>query len=237
MPRPAERISAYPHQLSGGLRQRVMIAMALACEPKLLIADEPTTALDVTIQAQILALLESLKQKLGMAMILITHDMGVIAGRADRVIVMYAGRTVETAQTADLFAGPHHPYTEGLLASIPRLDQDRKQALPTIPGLPPDLIEPPAGCRFAPRCRYATDECRQQDPELGGADATHSYACFHPRNLGEDEAADPRIEVGAVASETNGASTDIAAAPGEVLLELAGLTKRYRVTSAGILRR
>jgi oligopeptide/dipeptide ABC transporter ATP-binding protein len=237
MPRPAERVSAYPHQLSGGLRQRVMIAMALACEPKLLIADEPTTALDVTIQAQILALLETLKERLGMAMILITHDMGVIAGRADRVIVMYAGRTVETAQTADLFAGPHHPYTEGLLASIPRLDQDRKQALPTIPGLPPDLIQPPAGCRFAPRCRYATDECREQDPELGGPDATHSYACFHPRNLGESEGEGSRVQVGVSASETNGASSEVAAAPGEVLLELAGLTKRYRVTSAGLLRR
>jgi oligopeptide/dipeptide ABC transporter ATP-binding protein len=236
MPRPAERISAYPHQLSGGLRQRVMIAMALACEPKLLIADEPTTALDVTIQAQILALLESLKQKLGMAMILITHDMGVIAGRTDRVIVMYAGRTVETAETADLFAAPHHPYTEGLLASIPRMDQDRKRALPTIPGLPPDLVDPPAGCRFAPRCRYATDECREQDPELRGPDATHTYACFHPRNVGEDDAR-PRVEVGAGAPETNGAASEVAAAPGEVLLELQGLTKRYRVTSAGVLRR
>jgi peptide/nickel transport system ATP-binding protein len=236
MPRPAERISAYPHQLSGGLRQRVMIAMALACEPKLLIADEPTTALDVTIQAQILALLESLKQQLGMAMILITHDMGVIAGRTDRVIVMYAGRTVETAETADLFATPHHPYTEGLLASIPRLDQDRKQALPTIPGLPPDLIDPPAGCRFAPRCRHATDECREQDPQLGGSEANHTYACFHPRNVGEDEAA-PRVKVSASASEADGKASELAAAPGEVLLALEGLTKRYRVTSAGILRR
>jgi oligopeptide/dipeptide ABC transporter ATP-binding protein len=236
MPRPAERISAYPHQLSGGLRQRVMIAMALACEPKLLIADEPTTALDVTIQAQILALLETLKHKLGMAMILITHDMGVIAGRTDRVIVMYAGRTVETAETADLFAAPHHPYTEGLLASIPRMDQDRKQALPTIPGLPPDLIEPPSGCRFAPRCRYATDQCREQDPELGGPDATHTFACFHPRNIGGEDAR-PLVEVGESAPEANGPPDDLAAAPGEVLLELQGLTKRYRVTSAGVLRR
>src|SRR5579875_3846126 len=237
MPRPAERIAAYPHQLSGGLRQRVMIAMALACEPKLLIADEPTTALDVTIQAQILALLESLKHKLGMAMILITHDMGVIAGRADRVIVMYAGRTVETAQTADLFDAPHHPYTEGLLASIPRLDQDRKRALPTIPGLPPDLIAPPSGCRFAPRCRYATDECREQDPELGGAEgSSHTYACLHPRNVGAGDGA-RRVEVGPTASGGHGDTPDLAAAPGEVLLELDGLTKRYRVTSAGILRR
>ncbi len=238
MPRPAERISAYPHQLSGGLRQRVMIAMALACEPKLLIADEPTTALDVTIQAQILALLESLKQKLGMAMILITHDMGVIAGRTDRVIVMYAGRTVETAETADLFAAPHHPYTEALLASIPRLDQDRKRALPTIPGLPPDLIEPPAGCRFAPRCRHATEECRAQDPPLGGAEETHTYACIHPRNMGEEDVGGAgRVEVGASPSAQNGAPEEVAAGPGDVLLALEGLTKRFSVTSAGILRR
>src|SRR6202161_1251545 len=134
LPRPKERLNAFPHQLSGGLRQRVMIAMALACEPRLLIADEPTTALDVTIQAQILALLETLKQKLGMAMILITHDMGVIAGRTDRVIVMYAGRVVETADAAVLFEEMHHPYTQALLASIPQLHQDSKKALHAIPG-------------------------------------------------------------------------------------------------------
>ena len=141
--------SDYPHQLSGGLRQRVMIAMALACEPKLLIADEPTTALDVTIQAQILALLRDLKDRLGMAMLLITHDMGVIAGHADRVNVMYAGRVVETAEAATLFDEMHHPYTQALLASIPQLNQDARKALHAIPGLPPDLAHPPQGCRFA----------------------------------------------------------------------------------------
>jgi len=180
MPRPRERLTDYPHQLSGGLRQRVMIAMALACEPKLLIADEPTTALDVTIQAQILALLDELKEKLGMAMILITHDMGVIAGRADRVMVMYAGHIIEGAETVELFRNRQHPYTEALLASIPQLDGDPNQPLFSIPGLPPDLVNPPRGCRFEPRCRFATAECAEREPELGGPDLMHPFACFHP---------------------------------------------------------
>ncbi|HEY2549884.1 MAG TPA: ABC transporter ATP-binding protein [Streptosporangiaceae bacterium] len=181
LPRPAERLDAYPHQLSGGLRQRVMIAMALSCEPKLLIADEPTTALDVTIQAQILRLLDDLKAQLDMGMLLVTHDMGVIAGRADRVLVMYAGRIVEAAPTDVLFGSPRHPYTEALLGSIPRMTQDRRQELYSIPGRPPDLSSPPAGCRFAARCRYATDECRDQDPVLDEREPSHQYACFHPR--------------------------------------------------------
>jgi oligopeptide/dipeptide ABC transporter ATP-binding protein len=181
VPRPAERLDAYPHQLSGGLRQRVMIAMALACEPALLIADEPTTALDVTIQAQILHLLDDLKARLDMGMLLVTHDMGVIAGRADRVLVMYAGRIVEAAPTEELFARPRHPYTEALLGSIPRMTQDRGQDLYSIPGLPPDLADPPAGCRFAARCRYATQECRDADPVLTEREPEHLYACFHPR--------------------------------------------------------
>ena len=181
VPRPAERVRDYPHQLSGGLRQRVMIAMALACEPKLLIADEPTTALDVTIQAQILRLLGRIKRELGMGIILITHDMGVIAGNADRVLVMYAGRKVETAATTELFAGVRHPYTEALLASIPKLDQDKTEDLYSIPGVPPDLRYPPRACRFAPRCAFATERCRTEDPPLGGEDPTHPYACFHPR--------------------------------------------------------
>ena len=181
LPRPAERLDAYPHQLSGGLRQRVMIAMALSCEPKLLIADEPTTALDVTIQAQILRLLDELKARLDMGMLLVTHDMGVIAGRADRVLVMYAGRIVEAAPTDVLFASPRHPYTEALLGAIPRMTQDRGQDLYSIPGLPPDLSSPPAGCRFAARCRYATDACRDQDPVLEEREPAHQYACFHPR--------------------------------------------------------
>src|SRR6202453_3575538 len=164
LPRPKERLNDYPHQLSGGLRQRVMIAMAVACEPRLVTADEPTTALDVTIQAQILALLKDLKDRLGMAMLLITHDMGVIAGHADRVNVMYAGRVSETADAAELFESMHHPYTQALLASIPTLAQDAREALHAIPGLPPDLSHPPAGCRFAARCTGADDKCRAEEP-------------------------------------------------------------------------
>src|SRR6266568_673882 len=182
LPRPKERLKDYPHQLSGGLRQRVMIAMALACEPKLLIADEPTTALDVTIQAQILALLRDLKDRLGMAMLLITHDMGVIAGHADRVNVMYAGRVVETAEVNNLFNEMHHPYTQALLASIPQLDQDARKALHAIPGLPPDLAHPPQGCRFAARCPRATDKCRAEEPPLAGKTFDHRFACWHPVN-------------------------------------------------------
>jgi peptide/nickel transport system ATP-binding protein len=180
LPRPKERLEDYPHQLSGGLRQRVMIAMALANEPKLLIADEPTTALDVTIQAQILALLRDLKDRLGMAMLLITHDMGVIAGHADRVNVMYAGRVVETAEVRELFDEMHHPYTQALLASIPQLDQDANKALYTIPGLPPDLSHPPQGCRFAARCSRATDKCRTDEPSLSGKTYEHRFSCWHP---------------------------------------------------------
>jgi oligopeptide/dipeptide ABC transporter ATP-binding protein len=180
LPRPKERLGDYPHQLSGGLRQRVMIAMALACEPKLLIADEPTTALDVTIQAQILALLKDLKDRLGMAMLLITHDMGVIAGHADRVNVMYAGRVVETAEAGELFTEMHHPYTQALLASIPQLKQDASKALHAIPGLPPDLTHPPQGCRFAARCPRASDKCRAEEPPLAGKTFEHRFACWHP---------------------------------------------------------
>src|ERR1700678_181186 len=180
MPNPSERLHDYPHQLSGGLRQRVMIAMALACEPKLLIADEPTTALDVTIQAQILTLLRDLKDRLGMAMLLVTHDMGVIAGHADRVNVMYAGRVVETASAVDLFNEMHHPYTQALLASIPQLHQDQRKALHAIPGLPPDLAHPPQGCRFAARCSRATDKCRAEEPSLSGKTFDHRFSCWHP---------------------------------------------------------
>jgi peptide/nickel transport system ATP-binding protein len=244
MPQPAERISSYPHQLSGGQRQRVMIAMALACEPKLLIADEPTTALDVTIQAQVLSLLDSLKEKLGMAMILITHDMGVIAGRADRVMVMYAGRIVETADTADVFNRTRHPYTEALLASIPRLDQAATQMLRTIPGLPPDLTDPPAGCRFAARCRYATPRCRDEDPQLDGPDSDHTYACFHPLDVITGEAINSPPHPAAVtghdailASVSDEPSSGEDKLQAEFLLELDGLTKRYPVKSAGAVRR
>ena len=180
MPVPRERLAFYPHQLSGGLRQRVVIAMALACEPKLLIADEPTTALDVTIQAQILELLDEIKERLQMGMLLITHDLGVIAGRADRVLVMYAGRIVETGATAEIFRAMRHPYTQALLESVPELDMDRSAVLQGIAGTPPDLTSPPAGCRFAPRCRYAQERCRVEDPPLVDAEAGQRYACFFP---------------------------------------------------------
>jgi oligopeptide/dipeptide ABC transporter ATP-binding protein len=180
LPRPKERLTDFPHQLSGGMRQRVMIAMALACDPKLLIADEPTTALDVTIQAQILELLSDLQQTLGMSVILITHDMGVIAGRTDRVMVMYAGKVVEATSTKLLFDEMRHPYSQALLASIPRLEQDNRQRLYSIPGLPPDLTNPPVGCRFAPRCARATDQCRREEPPLDGLNEEHVFACWHP---------------------------------------------------------
>lgn len=179
LPRPREQLRNYPHQMSGGMRQRVMIAMALACGPKLLIADEPTTALDVTIQAQILALLDELCSRLQMGLLLITHDMGVIANHTDRVSVMYAGRIVESASTADVFSGPRHPYTSALLRSIPTLDQDRSRPLPSIPGAPPDLAAPPPGCRFAPRCPRAQGDCRRIDPPQAD-EPRHMWACLHP---------------------------------------------------------
>jgi peptide/nickel transport system ATP-binding protein len=191
MPRPAERLHQYPHQLSGGLRQRVMIAMALACEPKLLIADEPTTALDVTIQAQILSLLDSLKREFKMAILLITHDLGVIAGRADRVCVMYAGKIVEEAGIEELFSNVRHPYTEALLQSIPKPDQDQSEALYSIPGVPPDLARPPAACRFHPRCRYSTEDCKDHEPVLDGDSPEHAYACYHPVGGGRPSRAVP----------------------------------------------
>ena len=183
MPSPAQRVDDYPHQLSGGLRQRVMIAMALVNEPKLLIADEPTTALDVTIQAQILDLLDRLKRELQMAVLLITHDLGVVAGRADRVAVMYAGQIVEAADTTRLFRAVRHRYTEALLDAIPRLDQNAGEELYSIPGMPPDLAHPPSACRFAARCRFATDICRQVEPELTPGEPEHWFACHHPAGL------------------------------------------------------
>jgi peptide/nickel transport system ATP-binding protein len=181
MPNPEERLRQYPFELSGGLRQRVMIAMALMCEPTLLIADEPTTALDVTIQAQILDVLDHLREQLGMATILITHDMGVIAGRTDRVIVMYAARKIEEGTTLEIFDGMRHPYTQALLSSVPKIDSASSTRLKSIPGLPPDLTKDLVGCRFAPRCSRATDECRQAEPPLDGPDG-HVFACFHPVN-------------------------------------------------------
>ncbi|MGW2157455.1 dipeptide ABC transporter ATP-binding protein [Nonomuraea sp. NPDC001699] len=210
LPRPAERMDDYPHQLSGGMRQRVMIAMALACEPRVVIADEPTTALDVTIQAEILDLLDDLRSRLGMSMILITHDMGVIARHADRVGVMYAGRLAETAPTPVLFGRTRHRYTHALLSSIPSLTHDRDERLFSIPGAPPDLTAAGPGCPFAPRCDAATDRCREERPAPSAEDGGHVHACHHPasgpaervqarfvtRPAGsQDRAEDPRLRV------------------------------------------
>ena len=180
IPNPAGRVHDYPHQFSGGMRQRVMIAMALACNPRLLIADEPTTALDVTIQAQILDLLAEMKERLGMAVMLITHAMGVVAEVAQRVVVMYAGKVVEEASVRELFANPRHPYTQGLIRSIPRIDLDagRKTRLEAIPGTVPSLLAPPPGCRFAARCRHATDACRAAEPPLREVAPGHKAACI-----------------------------------------------------------
>ena len=174
----ASRVTAYPHQFSGGMRQRAMIAMALACEPQLIIADEPTTALDVTVQAQILDLLKDLADRTGSALVLITHDLGVVARYADRVVVMYAGRVVESAPAAELYARPRHPYTQGLMASVPRLDGDTSVRLVPIEGQPPDLARIPAGCAFAPRCRQASDACRSTPPPLREIHEGHSVACL-----------------------------------------------------------
>jgi oligopeptide/dipeptide ABC transporter ATP-binding protein len=184
IPEPERRAHAYPHQLSGGMRQRVMIAMALSCNPKVLIADEPTTALDVTIQAQILDLMRELQETFGTAIVLITHDMGVVAENADRVVVMYAGRKVEEADAAQLFDNPGHPYTKGLLASIPHLDaaarnDARRLRLNEIKGMVPSLFDLPAGCSFAPRCALASDKCRQARPPIEERRPGHWIACWH----------------------------------------------------------
>jgi peptide/nickel transport system ATP-binding protein len=179
IPNAARRVNDYPHQFSGGMRQRVMIAMALSCDPQLLIADEPTTALDVTIQAQILDLLNELKEKLGMSVMLITHAMGVVAETAQRVVVMYAGKVVEEAPVEQLFRNPQHPYTQGLIRSIPRIDTaaTQKPRLESIKGTVPKLIQPPPGCRFAPRCAFAKEECRAADPPLIETSPGHKVAC------------------------------------------------------------
>jgi oligopeptide transport system ATP-binding protein len=180
IPSPKVRLKDYPHQFSGGMRQRAMIAMALACEPKLLIADEPTTALDVTIQAQILNLLRKLVAEQDAALILITHDLGVVAGNCERVNVMYAGTFVETGSATQLFNRPRHPYTLGLLQSIPRLDATRKEALTPIEGAPRDMLRPPSACPFQPRCRYEVEQSSQEVPQLRELEPGHRVACFNP---------------------------------------------------------
>jgi oligopeptide/dipeptide ABC transporter ATP-binding protein len=204
IPQPETRLRNFPHQFSGGMRQRVMIAMALALQPKLLIADEPTTALDVTIQAQVLDLLQRLAAELGTAVILITHDLGVVAGMTKRINVMYAGSVVESATTGDLFARPRHPYTVGLLHSMPRLDAQPGEPLIPIEGTPPDLRQAPRGCPFAPRCAWRVARCWTEMPSLDpidgvsevvttGPNATHRIACWHPATAEEGIAAHPLL--------------------------------------------
>jgi peptide/nickel transport system ATP-binding protein len=234
LPRARERVNEFPHQFSGGMRQRVMIAMALACEPKLLIADEPTTALDMTIQKQILELIDNLRHRLGMAVIMVTHDLGVIAGRADRVAVMYAGKIVETTETSALYANPRHPYTEALFQALPEKSAETRERLYSIPGAPPDLVNPPAGCRFAPRCRYATDKCRTEPPALAGETTAHVYRCFFPVGVKEktvqgqltvvEPLAEPEVEVIEEARA------------GDVVLSARNLVKDFPVTT-GVLQR
>jgi oligopeptide transport system ATP-binding protein len=178
IPNAADRLGDYPHQFSGGMRQRVMIAMALSCSPQILIADEPTTALDVTIQAQIVDLVKRLRDELGMAIIWITHDLGVIAGLAQRVVVMYGGFIIEEAPINELYANPQHPYTIGLLGSLPRVDDTEHQRLFSIDGLPPTLYEKPKYCPFAPRCKWAVERCWKDNPPLVEIDAGHRLACW-----------------------------------------------------------
>jgi oligopeptide transport system ATP-binding protein len=185
IPSPEKRLNDYPHQFSGGMRQRVMIAMALACHPDLLIADEPTTALDVTIQAQFVELVKKLRDEFRMAIIWITHDLGVIAGIAHRVAVMYAGFIVEHADVKELYGNPQHPYTRGLLGSLPRLDENRAVRLTNIKGLPPDMCEPPHGCPFVPRCPYAFDRCKIENPSLMPIRDSHTAACWWDIDLGK----------------------------------------------------
>jgi peptide/nickel transport system ATP-binding protein len=235
LPRARERADEYPHQFSGGMRQRVMIAMALACDPRLLIADEPTTALDVTIQKQILELIDGLRQRLGMAVIMVTHDLGVIAGRADRVAVMYAGKVVETTNTTALYANPRHPYTEALFHALPEKSAETRDRLYSIPGAPPDLVNPPAGCRFASRCRYATDRCRAEPPVLAGETAAHAYRCFFP-------VGGPAKTVGGhlVITEPEPPRETVAPATavvGDVVLSATGLVKDFPVTKGALQRR
>ena len=194
IPEPERRLNQYPHELSGGMRQRVMIAIALACGPTLLFADEPTTALDVTVQAQILELLQEQRRDRNMSVILVTHDLGVVAGHTDHIVVMYGGKLVERAPTRELFANMKMPYTKSLLRSIPKLDDPSHTRLASIPGRPPDLVTPPKGCRFAPRCAYAREKCLKEEPDLVNAGVPdHEYACWYPVGAVEFEERDAEL--------------------------------------------
>ena len=220
IPEPERRMKQYPHEMSGGMRQRVMIAIAIACGPKLLFADEPTTALDVTVQAQILDLLQAQQRERFMAMILVTHDLGVVAGRTDEIAVMYAGKIVEKAPTSTLFSQMRMPYTEALVHSIPKLSDASHTRLNVIPGRPPDLVNPPKGCNFSPRCPYVQDKCREEEPPLVPAPAVgHEYACWFPAGTPEGRAALERnlaTGVTAAASATIPTAAAIAADSGAV---------------------
>ena len=234
MPRPEVVINNYPHQLSGGMRQRVMIAMALVCKPRILIADEPTTALDVTTQMQILDLIDELRDEYKMGVILITHDLGVVAGHTDRVAVMYAGRIVETAPTKTLFTEPKHRYTSSLMAALPERALEAGTKLFSIPGAPPSLTNLPVGCRFAARCLWATDECRAGYPDLSG-DENHTFSCFHPVQEGDESPAVLQ------AMMDSGKAEDAVDATGqishEVLLDVKEASREYESSGSGFFKR
>ncbi len=234
MPRPEVVINNYPHQLSGGMRQRVMIAMALVCKPRILIADEPTTALDVTTQMQILDLIDELRDEYQMGVILITHDLGVVAGHTDRVAVMYAGRIVETAPTKTLFTEPKHRYTSSLMAALPERALAAGTKLFSIPGAPPSLTNLPVGCRFAARCLWATDECRASYPELGG-DENHTFSCFHPVQEGDESPAVLQAKL-----DSGKAEDAVDSAPQishEVLLDVKEASREYESAGSGFFKR
>ena len=234
MPRPEVVINNYPHQLSGGMRQRVMIAMALVCKPRILIADEPTTALDVTTQMQILDLIDELRDEYKMGVILITHDLGVVAGHTDRVAVMYAGRIVETAPTKTLFTEPKHRYTSSLMAALPERALAAGTKLFSIPGAPPSLTNLPVGCRFAARCLWATDECRAGYPDLSG-DETHTFSCFHPVQEGDES---PAVLQGKLDSnKTDGAAADVPQISHETLLDVKEASREYESAGSGFFKR
>ena len=234
MPRPEVVINNYPHQLSGGMRQRVMIAMALVCKPRILIADEPTTALDVTTQMQILDLIDELRDEYKMGVILITHDLGVVAGHTDRVAVMYAGRIVETAPTKTLFTEPKHRYTSSLMAALPERALAAGTKLFSIPGAPPSLTNLPVGCRFAARCLWATDECRAGYPDLSG-DETHTFSCFHPVQEGDES---PAVLQGKLGGDTAEGSAETAPQIShEVLLDVKEASREYESAGSGFFKR
>ena len=236
MPRPEVVINNYPHQLSGGMRQRVMIAMALVCKPRILIADEPTTALDVTTQMQILDLIDELRDEYQMGVILITHDLGVVAGHTDRVAVMYAGRIVETAPTKTLFTEPKHRYTSSLMAALPERALAAGTKLFSIPGAPPSLTNLPVGCRFAARCLWATNECRASYPDLSGDD-THTFSCFHPVQEGDESPAALQAKLD---TQKNGDEAGAQQAPlvsSEVLLDVKEASREYESAGSGFFKR